>query len=186
MSGRHGRRYTGATCRSADEEARPSGNRARTTGFARLSLSRPLGTIALMRIVFVSILVLLGCATLAVAAEPAPSASPAAHNDMPPNMEAFRVVLLVRPPHAPEFDKARLDEIQEGHMANIRRLHDEGKLLKAGPFEDYSGREVLGMFILHTDQLEEAKAWVSTDPAVKAGRFAPEFLRWYVLKGSLK
>lgn len=96
------------------------------------------------------------------------------------------VVLLVRPPHPPEFDKARLDEIQEGHMANIRRLHSEGKLLKAGPFEDYSGRNVRGMFILKTDQLEEAKALVATDPAVKAGRLTPEFLKWYVEKGSLK
>ncbi len=134
------------------------------------------------RTTLLSILVL-SSTTLALAVEPS---SPPAQEESAPNMEAFMVVLLVRPPHAPDFDKARLDEIQEGHMANIRRLHEEGKLLKAGPFEDYSGREVCGMFILKTDRLELAKAWVATDPAVKAGRLAPEFLRWWVLKGSLK
>ena len=58
--------------------------------------------------------------------------------------------------------------------------------LKAGPFEDCSRRNVRGTFILKTSSLEEARAWVATDPAVKAGRFAPEFLKWYVDKGSLK
>lgn len=136
-----------------------------------------------MRITLLSILLTLSSTALAHAVEPA---SPTAHEESAPSMEAFIVVLLVRPPHAPEFEKARLDEIQEGHMANIRRLHEEGKLLKAGPFEDYSGRGVRGMFILKTDKLEEAKAWVATDPAVKTGRLAPEFLQWWVLKGSLK
>jgi uncharacterized protein YciI len=72
------------------------------------------------------------------------------------------------------------------HLANIGRLAKEGKVLKAGPFEDYSGRNVRGMFILKTSSLEEARAWVATDPAVKAGRLVPEFLKWYVEKGSLK
>ena len=95
-------------------------------------------------------------------------------------------MLLVRPPNAPDLPKPELEQLQEKHLANIRRLADEGKIFKAGPFEDYSGRNVRGMFILKTNSLEEARAWVATDPSVKAGRLAPEFLRWYVEKGSLK
>ena len=100
--------------------------------------------------------------------------------------DSFVVVLLVRPPTAPDRPKAELDQLGEGHMATIRRLADEGKLLKAGPFEDYSGRNVRGMFILKTDSADQAREWVATDPSVKAGRLAPEFLKWYVQKGSLK
>lgn len=76
--------------------------------------------------------------------------------------------------------------MQEQHLANINRLADEGKLLKAGPFEDYSGRNVRGMSILKTDSVEQARVWVATDPLVKAGRLVPEYLKWYVEKGSLK
>jgi hypothetical protein len=55
-------------------------------------------------------------------------------------------------------------------------LSDEGKILKAGPFEAYSGRNVRSMFILKTDSLERARPWVATDPAVKAGQLALGFL----------
>jgi len=114
------------------------------------------------------------------------SGSPGHDANAPIAFDSFIVVLLVRPPKAPEMLKEELDKLMESHLANIRRLHDEGKLLKAGPFEDYSGRNVRGMFILKTDSVDKAREWVGTDPAVKAGRFAPEYFKWYVEKGSLK
>ena len=119
---------------------------------------------------------------MAEKATPAASASPHAGIEF----DSFILVLLVRPPHAPELPKAELDRLQEGHMANMKRLAAEGKLFKAGPCEDYSGRNIRGIFVLKTDSLEEARAWVATDPSVKAGRLAPEFLKWFVEKGSLK
>ncbi|MEY2521292.1 MAG: hypothetical protein QOF24_3051 [Verrucomicrobiota bacterium] len=132
-------------------------------------------------------LVLLGFATLVQAEEAKPAASTAPHaSGTPMEFDSFIVVLLVRPPNAPDRPKAELDLLGEGHMANIRRLADEGKLLKAGPFEDFFGRNVRGMFILKTDSVDQAREWVATDPLVKAGRLVPEFLKWYVLKGSLK
>jgi uncharacterized protein YciI len=82
--------------------------------------------------------------------------------------------------------KPVLDKLQEEHLANIRHLASEGKLFKAGPFEDYSGRNVRGMFILKTDSLEQAREWVQSDPSVKAGRLKPEYLKWFVEKGTLK
>ena len=100
--------------------------------------------------------------------------------------DSFILVLLVRPPNAPEKPKAELDQLQEGHMANLRRLADEGKLFKAGPIEDFSGRNVRGIFILKTESVDQAREWVATDPSVKAGRLAPEFMKWFVEKGSLK
>jgi uncharacterized protein YciI len=140
-----------------------------------------------MVIRFVCCLALLGFTNLIAAAEAKTAASAAPQASATPmEFDSFIVVLLVRPANAPERPKAELDQLGEGHMANIRRLADEGKLLKAGPFEDYSGRNVRGMFILKTDSVDQAREWVATDPLVKVGRLVPEFLKWYVLKGSLK
>jgi uncharacterized protein YciI len=131
-------------------------------------------------------LALLEFVSLAAAQDATPAASSAPHSSAPAEFDSFIVVLLVRPPNAPDIAKAELDQLQEKHLANIRRLADEGKLLKAGPFEDYSGRNVRGMFILKTDSLDQAREWVATDPLIKIGRLVPEFLKWYVMKGSLK
>ena len=132
---------------------------------------------------FVSVVVTVLHSSLAIAQpSPAPSASIA------PKMEfdQFILVLLVRPPNAPEIPKAELDQLQGEHMANIRRLHAEGKLLKAGPTEDQSGRNVRGIFILTTDSVEKAREWVGSDPLIKRGSLVAEYLKWYVEKGSLK
>jgi uncharacterized protein YciI len=107
-------------------------------------------------------------------------------HDMPANMEAHILVLLVRPPNPPELPKEKLEELQAAHLANIHRLADEKKLLKAGPFEDYSGRNVRGMFIFASDDKAEVEQLVAGDPLVKAGRLTPEYLKWWTEKGSLK
>ena len=140
-----------------------------------------------MIIRFVCCLVLVAFGTLAGAEETTPAPSSAPHASVAPiEFDSFILVLLVRPPNAPDMPKPELDKLQEGHMANMRRLADEGKLFKAGPVEDFSGRNVRGIFVLKTESVEEARAWVATDPSVKAGRLAPEFMKWYVQKGSLK
>ena len=123
---------------------------------------------------------------LIVSAQDSTDSSSSPHSLAPTEFDSFIVVLLVRPPDAPELAKPVLDKLQEEHLANIRRLASEGKLFKAGPFEDYSGRNVRGMFILKTDSLEQARAWVQSDPSVKAGRVKPEYLKWFVEKGTLK
>jgi uncharacterized protein YciI len=61
----------------------------------------------------------------------------------------------------------------EGHMANINRLADEGKLIVAGPFMK-NDRNYRGIFIFNVATIEEAQALVETDPAVKAKIFEAE------------
>jgi uncharacterized protein YciI len=100
---------------------------------------------------------------------PVASSSPGHSANAPMEFDSFIVVLLVRAKNAPEMPKEELEKLQESHLANIRRLHGEGKLLKAGPFEDYSNRDVRGMFIPNTASVDQAREWVGTDPAVKAG-----------------
>jgi uncharacterized protein YciI len=92
--------------------------------------------------------------------------------------------LLVRgskwtPGQTPETNK-----IQEGHLANINRLAEAGKLVLAGPFYDEGERR--GVFIFKVDSLDEAQKLTNTDPAVIAGRLKIELYRWSIPKGVLK
>lgn len=79
------------------------------------------------------------------------------------------------PEETPETKK-----IQEGHMANIQRLGAEGKLVIAGPFTD--GGDLRGLYVFRVASMEEAKALVETDPAVKAGRLRFEIHPWFAAR----
>lgn len=76
---------------------------------------------------------------------------------------------------SPESQQLMLD-----HLWNIRRMMDEGKMPAAGPVA--SAGDLAGIFIFATDSLETAKAWVGTDPMVKAGHLTPEIHPWFVAK----
>lgn len=66
----------------------------------------------------------------------------------------------------------------EGHMANINKLAEEGKLVVAGPFMK-NERNYRGIFIFNCATIEEAQKLVETDPAVKAKIFEVELTPWY-------
>jgi uncharacterized protein YciI len=75
----------------------------------------------------------------------------------------------------PSLTKAEIDQLREKHPATIRPLAEEGKLLKAGPFEE----------LIRTQRPWDARRG-PTDPLVKIGRLVPQFLKWHMEKGSLK
>ena len=79
------------------------------------------------------------------------------------------------PEETPETRK-----IQEGHMANIRKMGTEGKLVIAGPFTDNS--DLRGLYVFRAGSIEEAKALVESDPAVQSGRLRFELHPWYAAK----
>jgi uncharacterized protein YciI len=74
-------------------------------------------------------------------------------------------------------DSATAVKIQQGHLANIGRLYNEGKLKVAGPFGEKGAW--IGLFILDCATKEEAEELVKTDPAIAAGRLAYEIKAWY-------
>src|SRR6188474_1266735 len=63
-------------------------------------------------------------------------------------------------------DKETTNTLFAGHMENIGRLAREGKLIVAGPLGK-NDKTYRGIFILNVKTIEEARALVDTDPAVK-------------------
>jgi uncharacterized protein YciI len=93
-------------------------------------------------------------------------------------MKAYTIVMLTSGSAKIE-DKAKMSELMKGHMANIGKLADEGKIIIAGPFLEKNKEAYRGMFIFNTKSKEEAEQWVKTDPAVLAGVFNYEIFPWY-------
>ncbi|MFZ4619956.1 MAG: YciI family protein, partial [Bacteroidota bacterium] len=70
----------------------------------------------------------------------------------------------------------------KGHMANILRLYNEGKMDIAGPM-GYD-EDLRGIFIFNCTSYEEVLNLCATDPAVKAGRLVAEIHSWWAQKGA--
>ena len=83
---------------------------------------------------------------------------------------------LVRGPKFSPEDSPERQKIQEGHMANMKRLSEMGKLVAAGPFGDDGN--LRGIFVFRVASLQEAQELTNTDPAVKAGRLAIQLYEW--------
>ncbi len=104
----------------------------------------------------------------------------AAEPDEKWEMTTYQVAFLKRGPNWTPGETAETKAIQEGHMANIRKMGATGKLVIAGPFADDG--DLRGLFIFRVDTLEEAKALAEQDPAVRAGRLVLEWHPWYAAK----
>lgn len=65
-------------------------------------------------------------------------------------------------------------EIFAGHMANIHRLADEGKLCIAGPFGKPKDPSWRGIFVMDVRDMATAETLVASDPGVQARVFSTE------------
>jgi uncharacterized protein YciI len=96
-------------------------------------------------------------------------------------MKQYYFVMLTKGERRHEItDTNQLKEIQKGHLANINRLAEMGKIVVAGPFGDNGNWR--GIFIFDCPTEEEVKELLNTDPAIKAGRLAYEIHPWWTAK----
>ena len=91
-------------------------------------------------------------------------------------MKQYVLAFLKRGPNRPT-DKDKAASLQAAHMANIKRLGEEGKLVLAGPFLDNG--DIRGIYIFDVTTVEEAETLTKTDPAIQAGSLVMELHPWY-------
>jgi myo-inositol-1(or 4)-monophosphatase len=107
---------------------------------------------------------------------------PSKDGEPPPEwaMRQYVVAFLYKGPN-PVEDPEESKKMMKGHLANIQRLHDEGKIILAGPY--LSKTDLRGYFLFDTDSVDAAQAWCDTDPAISAGVFRVDLHPWYSAKG---
>ncbi len=67
-------------------------------------------------------------------------------------------------------------KIQTAHLKHLESMYKEGILLIAGPMGDKG--DLRGIVVLKVNSMDEAKAHINADPAVKAGRLRVELHPW--------
>lgn len=92
-------------------------------------------------------------------------------------MKMYVLVLLKTGPVKIE-DKKLSDSLFAGHLKNIQRLANEGKLTVAGPLQK-NDKNYRGIFILNVKTIDEAKVLLQTDPTIKIGVLDVELYGWY-------
>lgn len=91
-------------------------------------------------------------------------------------MKMYVFVILKTGSYSPE--KKISDSLFMGHMQNIKRLVDSGKLIVAGPMKK-NDKNYRGIFILNAPSIEEGRLLVDSDPAVLSKLLDAELFQWY-------
>lgn len=87
--------------------------------------------------------------------------------------DRYVFAFLVSGPRAAEVTAEEAQALMAGHMANMGELAEQGRLLLAGPFgPPRADPDLRGLFVLDTPEVEVAREWVATDPALAAGALA--------------
>jgi uncharacterized protein YciI len=95
------------------------------------------------------------------------------------------LVLLVRPPDAPELSEEEADALQDAHLAFRAELRDQGYLVAGGPLVDQDDERLRGVSVMSVDPAT-ARELCSADPAVRAGRLAVQVMTWMVPAGNVR
>jgi uncharacterized protein YciI len=97
----------------------------------------------------------------------------------PPAVDSeLRYVVFLRPdPARKAISMEERQAIQNAHMANIRKMAQDGVLVAAGPMDD-TPTTISGIFVLKADSLAEAETVAGQDPTVVAGRNTVDVHSW--------
>ena len=92
-------------------------------------------------------------------------------------MKMYVLVILKTGSNVSET-KTVTDSLFNGHMQNIGRLVESGKLIVSGPIKK-NDKNYRGIFILNAKAIEEAREMLATDPAINAKLLDTEMFQWY-------
>ena len=92
-------------------------------------------------------------------------------------MKKYVIAFLYRGDKVADYSAEEKAKLQEGHMANINRMAEEGKLVMAGPF--FGNEELRGLYFFAVESIEEAKALTESDPSIQAGVLKMDLKEWY-------
>jgi uncharacterized protein len=101
------------------------------------------------------------------------------------DLEAFELVLLRRPPDAPDLPDDVLERIQGEHVAYHASLREAGHVVTNGPVVGQPDPALRGLTFYRTGSVERARQLAEDDPAVRAGRLAVEIMTWYCPPGTM-
>ncbi len=85
------------------------------------------------------------------------------------------VILKTGPKPMPAGEERK--KMFQGHMANMERLADAGKLVLGGPFDGTDGWR--GLFVFAVPDIETAKQLTATDPVIVNGEMVAEYHKYF-------
>ncbi|GAB3266530.1 YciI family protein [Nocardioides dilutus] len=103
---------------------------------------------------------------------------------VPDAFDVYTVVVLRRPPDAPDLSDEELDDLQSRHLAYRAELRQQGLTVANGPFDEQSDESYRGMSVFACSA-EEAARLSDADPSVVAGRLAYDVMEWWVAADTL-
>jgi len=95
-------------------------------------------------------------------------------------MQQYFIAFLKKGPNRDQSEDEAA-KLQEGHMAHLGRMYEEGYADISGPFGDDG--DIRGITIYNVPTLQMADSLANLDPAVKAGRLLIEVHPWWAAKG---
>jgi uncharacterized protein YciI len=101
---------------------------------------------------------------------------------VPEPTDPYYVVFLRPDPSRKPLLKADTERIQAAHMANIRKMAEDGVLIAAGPFDD-TPITISGIFVFKVGSLQSAQAVAARDPTVIEHRNTVEVHAWLGPRG---
>ncbi len=104
--------------------------------------------------------------------------------NVPDAFDVFTMVLLRRPPDAPQLSDDALDALQARHLAYRAELRRAGIIVVNGPLDEQSDVSLRGLSIFAYD-LDEARRLTELDPSVQAGRLTYDVFEWWVAAGTI-
>ena len=101
-----------------------------------------------------------------------------------PVLEEHTLLLLRRPPDAPDISDERAEELQAHHLAFLQQKRQEGVMAAAGPFRGQPDERWRGL-CLYLVPPERALELAKDDPLVQAGRLTVDAWTWFTRPGEL-